>query len=86
MIGCPKFDDLDSYIEKLEAMIRQNDLREITVARMEVPCCSGILRAALEARRRAGSDVPINDVLVGTRGQVLARERHDAYALRASRR
>ena len=78
VIGCPKFDDLDDYVDRLEGMIRHNDLKEITVARMEVPCCGGILRAVLEARRRADSDIPINDVVIGTQGDVITRKWHTA--------
>lgn len=73
VIACPKLDNTQGYVEKLEAMIRANDLAEITVAHMEVPCCTGILHAVLEARRRAGSAVPINDVVIGTRGEVVSR-------------
>lgn len=83
VIACPKLDDTRGYVEKLEAMIRANDLADITVAHMEVPCCTGILHAVLEARCRAGRQISINDVIVSTRGQVLARRRiaTDAAAL-----
>ncbi len=80
VIACPKLDDPRGYVEKLEAMIRHNDLREITVAHMEVPCCHGILQAVLEAHRRAKSDVPVNDVIISTRGEVIARRRINAQA------
>jgi NAD-dependent dihydropyrimidine dehydrogenase PreA subunit len=72
VIGCPKFDDLPGYVEKLTEMIRVNRLREIVVARMEVPCCTGIAYAVTEARRRAGVDVPVTEVIIGTRGEILA--------------
>ncbi|MBN2447079.1 MAG: 4Fe-4S binding protein [Phycisphaerae bacterium] len=75
VIGCPKFDDLEDYVCRMEEMIRSNDLTDITVARMEVPCCAGILRTVLEARRRAAVDVPVNDVVIGTNGDVLSEER-----------
>lgn len=71
-IGCPKFDDLDGYVEKLTEMIKSSGLREIVVARMEVPCCAGIVYSAVEARRRAGVEIPITEVIVGTRGEILA--------------
>jgi NAD-dependent dihydropyrimidine dehydrogenase PreA subunit len=74
VIGCPKFDDLAAYVEKLTEMIRANDLREILVARMEVPCCAGLLRAVLEARRLAGSAVPVTSLVLGIRGQPLGSE------------
>ena len=54
-----------------------DDLTEIVVAHMEVPCCTGILHAVLEARRRSGSDIPINEVIVSTRGHILARRKLD---------
>ncbi len=73
VIACPKLDDTTGYVEKLEAMIRENDLKDITVAHMEVPCCTGILHAVIEARRRAGSNVPINDLMVSTRGELISR-------------
>jgi len=75
VIACPKLDDTRGYVEKLETIIRDNNLAEITVARMEVPCCAGILHAVFEARRRAASDVPVNEVVISTRGQVIARRR-----------
>ncbi len=73
MIGCPKFDDLAAYVERLTAIMVQNELREVLVARMEVPCCTGLLRAAIEARRRAGVDVPLSEVVIGTSGNVVGR-------------
>jgi ferredoxin len=73
VIGCPKFDDLESYVEKLTEMIRANALREIVVARMEVPCCGGIVYAVHEARRRANVEIQITEVVVGTRGEVITQ-------------
>jgi len=71
VIECPKFDDLAGYVDKLTEMIRVNALREIVVARMEVPCCAGLGRAVREARRRAGVNVPVTELIIGTRGQIL---------------
>ena len=73
VIACPKLDDPRGYVEKLAEMFRHNDPPEITVARMEVPCCGGILRMVIEAREEAGIDVPVNDVVVGVGGQVIAK-------------
>ncbi len=73
VVACPKLDDPTGYVEKLTEIIRHNDLAEITVARMEVPCCGGILRIVLQARELAGSDVPVNDVLISIRGEIVAR-------------
>jgi hypothetical protein len=73
VIACPKLDDKRGYVEKLAEMIRHNDLAELTVAHMEVPCCTGILRMVLEARRLAESDLPVDDVLIGIQGQLIER-------------
>jgi ferredoxin len=75
VIACPKLDDRRGYVEKLAEMIRHNDPTELTVAHMEVPCCTGILRMVLEARQLAGSDLPVYDVSIGIHGQLLERRR-----------
>jgi Fe-S-cluster-containing hydrogenase component 2 len=75
VIACPKLDDTSGYLEKLTAMIRENDLVDVTVARMEVPCCGGISQAVAEARRRSGRDVPLHEMIVTVRGEIaLERE------------
>ena len=73
VIACPKLDDKRGYVEKLAEMIRRNDLAEIAVAHMEVPCCTGILRMVLEARELAGSDIPVDDLTIGIRGELMPR-------------
>ncbi|MBI4581055.1 MAG: 4Fe-4S binding protein [Planctomycetes bacterium] len=73
-IACPKLDDTSSYVPKLTEIIASNDLRSITVVHMEVPCCTGILMMALEARASSGVDVPIEDVTVSIRGEILNRQ------------
>lgn len=70
VIACPKLDNPDGYVEKLADMMR-GGLAGVTVAHMEVPCCTGILRMAIEARRLSGADVPIRDMVVSTRGEIL---------------
>ncbi len=74
VIACPKLDDPRGYIEKLAEMIRHNEPEAITVAHMDVPCCTGILHMVLEARRRAGYGVPVRDIVISTRGQVVAEQ------------
>ncbi len=73
VIACPKLDDTNGYVEKLAEMIRHSNLAEITVARMEVPCCGGILQTVLAARQLAESDVSVNDVLISIRGDLIAQ-------------
>jgi len=72
-VGCPKLDNLDAYAEKLAGVFAHNAVRSVTVARMEVPCCTGILIATRDALKRAGkSDIEFHDVTVGIKGQILA--------------
>ena len=80
-IACPKLDDPTGYIEKLVEIIRANNLTEVEVVHMEVPCCRGLLRMAAEARRRSGRDVPLIDTVVSVEGQVLSRRRVPVEAL-----
>jgi hypothetical protein len=72
LIGCPKFDDVEAYTQKLTAIIQTNNLREIVVARMQVPCCMGIVAAVVEARRLAGIDVPVREIVIGVQGELMA--------------
>ncbi|CDF57213.1 ATP-binding protein [Thermobrachium celere] len=74
VVGCPKLDDIEYYIEKLTDIIKLNNLESITVLKMEVPCCSGMMYAAKTARDRAGSDIPIKVVTIGIEGDILKRE------------
>ena len=68
VIGCPKLDDIDFYVEKLTAIIEANDLKSITVAYMEVPCCSGIMYAAEQAVKAAGAGIPVHKVRISLDG------------------
>ena len=70
VIGCPKLDDGD-YTEKLTEIIRRNDIREVTVVRMEVPCCGGIQRAAEMALRNSGKFIPWQVITIGRDGRIL---------------
>lgn len=74
VVGCPKLDDVQSYTEKLEEIIRINDLESVTVLRMEVPCCSGIAFAAKTARDKSGISIPIKVITISLEGEVLKRE------------
>ncbi len=74
-IACPKLDNTEGYWEKLAEMIRSNDLADIIVAHMEVPCCTGILRLVVEARRQSGKDIPVVGLVVSTRGDVIAHQK-----------
>jgi Fe-S-cluster-containing hydrogenase component 2 len=70
LIGCPKLDDTD-YSEKLAEIIRANNVKSITVARMEVPCCGGLERAAAVALENSGKDLPFKVITVSIEGNIL---------------
>ena len=70
LIGCPKLDEGD-YAEKLTEILRRNDIRELTVVRMDVPCCGGIQRAAETALRNSGKFIPWQVVTLGRDGNIL---------------
>ena len=70
LIGCPKLDDVD-YSEKLTEIIRNNDIRSVTVVRMEVPCCGGLEYAAKTALQKSGKFIPWQVVTVSTDGRIL---------------
>ena len=70
VIGCPKLDSVN-YSEKLTAIIRDNDVRSVTVVRMEVPCCGGLQRAAETALRNSGKFIPWQVVTISRDGRIL---------------
>jgi len=69
LIGCPKLDEGD-YTEKLTAIIDQNNIKSVTIVRMEVPCCSGIENAAKRALQASGKFIPWQVMTVGIDGQI----------------
>ncbi len=74
-IACPKLDQgRDIYIEKIKALIDDAKINTLTVAMMEVPCCSGLLALAQEAVKRANRKVPIKFIIIGIQGNILKEE------------
>ena len=70
LIGCPKLDEGD-YTEKLTEIIRQNNIKSVTIVRMEVPCCGGIQMATQNALQASGKFIPWQVVVIGTDGRIL---------------
>lgn len=70
LIGCPKLDEGD-YTQKLTEIIRQNNIKSVTIVRMEVPCCGGIQMAAQNALQASGKFIPWQVVVIGTNGRIL---------------
>ncbi len=71
-VGCPKFDDIHAYLEKMTQIIAIGKPKSITVVKMEVPCCSGLARVVEMAAQQAGSDVPVKTVTISIKGEKLA--------------
>ena len=70
IIGCPKLDGVD-YTEKLAEIISNNDIKSVTIVRMEVPCCGGLQRAAENALRMSGKFIPWQVVTISRDGRIL---------------
>jgi NAD-dependent dihydropyrimidine dehydrogenase PreA subunit len=71
LIGCPKLDQGD-YSEKLTEIIKQNDIKSVTVVRMEVPCCGGIENAVVTALKNSGKMIPWRVIVLSVSGGILA--------------
>jgi Fe-S-cluster-containing hydrogenase component 2 len=72
LIACPKLDDAQSYVEKLGRIFANSGIRRLTVVHMEVPCCTGLVRIAEAARQLAGSNVPVEEMVISISGQQTA--------------
>lgn len=70
LVGCPKLDSVD-YSEKLTEIIRGNDIKSVTIVRMEVPCCGGLENAAKTALKNSGKFIPWQVVTVSTDGRII---------------
>ncbi len=70
LIGCPKLDPVD-YSEKLTAILEQNDIKSVTIVRMEVPCCGGLQNAAVTAMKKSGKFIPWQVITVSVEGEIL---------------
>ena len=74
MIGCPKFDPAELYIEKFAEIFSEVPLQSVELAIMEVPCCRGLFLILDSARRIAKEDLKITVYTIGVRGDILKRE------------
>lgn len=70
LIGCPKLDDIEAYREKLTLILANSQIKSITVVRMEVPCCTGIVRLVREAMLKSETIVPYREVIVRMNGEL----------------
>ena len=73
LLGCPKFDDAEAYIRKFAAIFASAEIKSVTVAVMEVPCCQGMPVIVRKGMALAGKDIPLSVVTVSAQGQILDR-------------
>jgi NAD-dependent dihydropyrimidine dehydrogenase PreA subunit len=71
VIACPKLDDNEPQIDKLAEIFARNDIQDVKVVRMEVPCCGGLVPLARRAMQRAGKSIPLEEVVLATDGTIL---------------
>ena len=69
LVGCPKLDDLEAYREKITQILKTNNLKSITYAHMEVPCCFGLVGVIKEAIAKLGDKIDFNEVVIGIKGE-----------------
>jgi ferredoxin len=71
LIGCPKLDDNGYYVDKLTQIFAQNEISSVTVVRMEVPCCGGIVQAVKQAMLAKSQILPYREVVISINGQII---------------
>jgi Fe-S-cluster-containing hydrogenase component 2 len=72
LVACPKLDDFPAHLVKLTSILRQSDVKSLTVVHMEVPCCSGLTHMAKQALKLSGKDIPFREVTIGIKGNIEA--------------
>ncbi|MBW1645427.1 MAG: 4Fe-4S ferredoxin, partial [Deltaproteobacteria bacterium] len=71
MMGCPKFDDVEEYVEKFGEIFRRHEISSITAVIMEVPCCSSLPMVVKKGMQAAGSELPIRQLVISTDGRII---------------
>ena len=70
LMGCPKLDDAEFYIQRFAEIFKKADIQNVTIAMMEVPCCSGMAHIVKEAMKAAGTSIPVEEKIIGVKGEV----------------
>jgi NAD-dependent dihydropyrimidine dehydrogenase PreA subunit len=73
MMGCPKFDDADAYIQKFKEVFTKAGIQSITIAYMEVPCCSGLPWIVKKALESGPFNIPVTEVVISAQGEILSK-------------
>ncbi|MBF0472466.1 MAG: hypothetical protein HQK91_09260 [Nitrospirae bacterium] len=74
LIGCPKLDNSQNYIEKFTEIFSQNPIQKVTCLRMEVPCCGGMTAILKEAITRSKHSIPMTEIIIGVKGDLLSEK------------
>lgn len=72
VVACPKLDDFQAHLAKLTEVLKQSSVKSLKVVHMEVPCCSGLVHMAKLAIQQSGKDIPMEEVTIGIKGEILA--------------
>lgn len=75
MLGCPKFDDVEEYLKKFVEILRIAGIKSITVAEMEVPCCSKLPQLVRKAVSSSGVPLPVEEIIISRKGSVLRKRK-----------
>ncbi len=75
LVGCPKFDDAEAYIQRFADIFKAAHIKDVTVVVMEVPCCQGLPVIVKKGMELAGKSIPMEQITISRRGEVLERER-----------
>ena len=75
MVGCPKFDDVQGYIQKFADIFKEADIKGVTVVVMEVPCCSSLPVIVRKGMELAGKQIPLEEIVITRRGEILKRHK-----------
>jgi len=71
MLGCPKFDDAEAYVEKFTGIFQKSGIRSVTILSMEVPCCSRLPKIIRQSMAAAGRQIPVREYVISSRGKIL---------------
>ena len=72
LVACPKLDDFQAHLKKLTDILSHSQVKSLTLAHMEVPCCYGLVHMAKQAIQLSGKDIPFKEVTVGIKGDLIA--------------
>jgi NAD-dependent dihydropyrimidine dehydrogenase PreA subunit len=70
LVACPKLDNYEAHLAKLTEILRQTDIKSLSVLRMEVPCCSGLTRLAMQAILSSNKDIPFKETIISIKGDI----------------